>query len=122
MEHWFLDAFSRLYKRVCPSVGPSVHPSVHPSVTQKIKPYKSAVFDQSYCQYERERILCRVYGLVFQKKNSVILAKPGCIKVFLAKSIYYHDANCKNTKIKLFSIDHTNIYDMYRYFHPKSYW
>ena len=28
----FLDAFSNLYKRVCPSVRPSVGPSVRPSV------------------------------------------------------------------------------------------
>jgi len=27
-----LDAFSHLYKRVCPSVGPSVRPSVRPSI------------------------------------------------------------------------------------------
>ena len=36
---------------------PSVHPSVHPLVTHKLKPCKSAVFDQNYCQYQRERIL-----------------------------------------------------------------
>jgi len=57
----FLDAFSHLYKRVCPSVGPSVRRSVRPSVrlsvTHELKPCKSAVFDQNYCQYERERIL-----------------------------------------------------------------
>ena len=29
---FFLDAFSHLYKRVCPSVRPSVGPSVGPSV------------------------------------------------------------------------------------------
>ena len=31
-EGVFLDAFSHLYKRVCPSVGPSVRPSVRRSV------------------------------------------------------------------------------------------
>ena len=31
-QNGFLDAFSHLYKRVCPSVGPSVRPSVGPSV------------------------------------------------------------------------------------------
>ena len=31
----FLDAFSHLYKRVCPSVGRSVGPSVRPSVRHK---------------------------------------------------------------------------------------
>ena len=69
----FLDAFSHLYKRVCPSVrqsvgpsvGPSVHPSIGPSVTHELKPCKSAIFDHNYYQYERGRILCRVYGLVF---------------------------------------------------------
>jgi len=45
----FLDAFSHLYKRVCPSV--------RPSVSHELKPCKSAVFDQNYCQYQRERIL-----------------------------------------------------------------
>ena len=49
---------------VRPSVRLSVHPSVSPSVTHELKPCKSAVFDQSYYQYERERILCRVSGLV----------------------------------------------------------
>ena len=64
----FLDAFSHLYKRVCPSVGLSVHPSVgqsvRPSITHELKPCKRAVFDQNYYQYERERILWRVYDLV----------------------------------------------------------
>ena len=31
-----LDAFSHLYKRICPSVGPSVHPSVCPSVRRTV--------------------------------------------------------------------------------------
>ena len=44
----FLDAFSHLYKRVCPSVGWSVRPSV----TLELKLCKSAVFDQNYYQYE----------------------------------------------------------------------
>ena len=56
----FLDAFSHLYKRVCPSVGWSVGWSV----TLELEPCKKAVFDQNYCQYQRERILCRVSGLV----------------------------------------------------------
>ena len=54
------------------SVPPSVHPSVHPSVTHELKPCESAVFDQNYCWYEQERILCCVSGLVF--KCSVILS------------------------------------------------
>ena len=70
----FLDAFSHLYKRVCPFVGPSVRPSVHPfvglSVTHELKPCKITVFDQIYWQYERERILCRVSGLVHIKAVS----------------------------------------------------
>ena len=60
----FLDAFSHLYKRVCPSVRLSVRWSVPRSVTHKLKPYKNAVFDQNYYQCERGHILCRVYGLV----------------------------------------------------------
>ena len=46
------------------SVGRSIHWSVHPSVTHELKPCKNAVFNQSHYQYERGRILCRVYGLV----------------------------------------------------------
>ena len=57
----FLDAFSHLYKMVCPSVGSSVRLSVRPSVTHELISCKSAVFDH---QYKRERILCRVSGLV----------------------------------------------------------
>ena len=57
---FFLDAFSHLYRRVCPSV----RRSVGPSVTHELKSCESAVFNQNYWQYERERILCRVYGLV----------------------------------------------------------
>ena len=60
-NHTFLDAFSHLYKRVCPSVRrsvrPSVRPFVRPSVTHEFKPCISAVFDQNYYQYQRERIL-----------------------------------------------------------------
>ena len=56
-----LDVFSDLYKKVCPSVGPSIGPSVRPS---ELKLCKSAVFDQNYYQYQPERILCRVSGLV----------------------------------------------------------
>ena len=52
-----LNAFSHLYKRVCPSV--------RPSVTHELKPWKSAVFDKNYYQYEREYILCRVSGSVY---------------------------------------------------------
>ena len=32
-------------------------PSVRPSVTHELKPRESAVFDQDYYQYKRERIL-----------------------------------------------------------------
>ena len=45
--------------------GVSVRPFVGRSVTDELKSCKSAVFDQNYRQYERERILCRVSGLVF---------------------------------------------------------
>ena len=50
-----LDAFSNLhlYKRVCPSV----RQSIRPLVTNELKQCKSAVFDQRYYQFERERIL-----------------------------------------------------------------
>ena len=37
MHIHFLDAFSHLYKRVCPSVGPSDGPSVRPSVRPSIR-------------------------------------------------------------------------------------
>ena len=47
------------------SIRGCVRPSVRRSVTHKLKPYKEAVFDQNHYQYERGRILCRVYGLVF---------------------------------------------------------
>ena len=57
----FLDAFSHFYKRVCPSV----RLSIRRSVTHELRSCKNAVFDQNYWQYKRERILCRVYGLVF---------------------------------------------------------
>jgi len=40
----FLDAFSHLYKRVCPSV----RPSVRPSVTHELKSCLSAVFDRNW--------------------------------------------------------------------------
>ena len=36
-KHTFLDAFSHLYKRVCPSVGPSVRPSIRPSVHMSVR-------------------------------------------------------------------------------------
>ena len=49
---------------VRPSVRPSVGRFVGPSVTHELKPCKSAVFDQNYYQCKRERILCRVSGLV----------------------------------------------------------
>ena len=57
---------SRISKRgyVRPSVHPSIHPLVRRSVTHKLKPCKSAVFDQNYYQYDRERVLYRVSGHV----------------------------------------------------------
>ena len=45
-------------------VRPSVRPLVRPSVTHELKQCKQAIFDQNYCQYKRERVLCRVSGLV----------------------------------------------------------
>ena len=60
---FFLDAFLHLQKRsIRLSVGPFVGASVSRSV--ELKPCKGAVFDQNYNQYERERFLCRVSGLV----------------------------------------------------------
>ena len=67
----FLDAFLHLYKRVCPSVRPSVRRLVILSVTQELKPCKRALFDQNYYQFERERILCRVSGLVHYYSRQV---------------------------------------------------
>ena len=46
------------------SIGRSICQLVHPSVTHELKPCKSAVFDYNYYQYQRERILCRLSGLV----------------------------------------------------------
>ena len=72
MSSPFLDALLHLYNRVCPSV--------RQSVTHELKPCKHAVFDQNYYQYERERILCRVTGLV---------SGPPRLKVFWAALIAY---------------------------------
>ena len=67
MGKYLLDATAHLYKRVSvrPSVRPSVRRSIRRSVTHELKSCKSAVLDQNYWQYEHERILCRVYGLVW---------------------------------------------------------
>ena len=43
-----LDAFSHLYKRVCPSVRRSVRRSVRPSVTHELKSLKNAIFSIKY--------------------------------------------------------------------------
>ena len=67
---------------VRPSVRRSVRPSVRRSVTHELEPCKSAIFDQNYCQYERERILCRVSSLVFHSFKIYNMANlPGKIKV-----------------------------------------
>ena len=42
----------------------SIRGCVCPSVTRELKPCKTAVFDQNYYQFEREGILCCVFGLV----------------------------------------------------------
>ena len=55
------------------SVRRSVRPSVRRSVTHELKSCKSAVFDQNYWQYERERILCRGYGLVLSGDDFTII-------------------------------------------------
>ena len=60
----FLNACSHLYKTVCPSVRRFIRLSVRRLVTHGLKPCKSAVFDQNYYQYERERILGLVSDLV----------------------------------------------------------
>ena len=80
--HQFLDAFSHLYKRVCPSV----RPSVGPSVTHELKPCKSAVFDQNNYQYERERILWSYISLLplfapffAQSLSDMRIPYPSCI-------------------------------------------
>ena len=61
---------SRISIRGC--VRPSVRPSVRWLVTHELKSCKSAVFDQNYWQYEREHILCRVYGLVTARLASSV--------------------------------------------------
>ena len=71
---------------VRPSVGrsvrPSVGPSVHPSVTHELKPCKSAVFDQKYYQYQRERILwpcirpCSFHGNPYNFPSSQYCSLP----------------------------------------------
>ena len=68
---------SRIYERVCPSVGRSVRRSVK----HELKSCKSAFFDQNYWQYERGRILCRVYGLVpWEEKLFLRCQKRGQIR------------------------------------------
>ena len=74
----FLDAFSHLYKRVCPSV----RLLVGWLVTHELKFCKSAVFDQNYWQYERERILCRVYGLVYERVQSSFFERTESTKPY----------------------------------------
>ena len=101
-----LDASSHLYKRVCPSVGPSVHPSVGQSITHELKSCKNAVFDQNYYHYERERILCRVNGLVFSfqtpLKSIIVFFSLAVIK-FLRGS--RHTSQIKRKKISTESVD-----------------
>ena len=85
---------SRISIRGC--VRPSGRPSVRRSVTHKLKLYKNAVFDRNYYQYERGRILCRVYGLVLSLQgNQVSLIYLGFTKKPYLKSksrclILYH--------------------------------
>ena len=43
-HHFFLDASSHLYKRVCPSIGPSIGPSVRPSVCPSTRIRENAYF------------------------------------------------------------------------------
>ena len=82
----FLDAFSHLYKRVCPSVRPSVHPSVCLSVTHELKSSKSAIFDQNYYQYKRGRILCRVSGLVSSSQKRISSFFPPLLRALFPQT------------------------------------
>ena len=58
----FLDAFSHLYKRVCPSVGPSVRPSVGPSV----RPSHTSWISEKWAEFEQNSIrnkkVCHLKG------------------------------------------------------------
>ena len=71
---------------VRPLVGPSICRLVHLLVTQALKKCISAVFDHNYYQYERERILCRVSGLVYRikgpKRERLKLKSWGVLAVF----------------------------------------
>ena len=68
-------------------VRPSVSPSVRQSVTHELKPCKSAIFNQNYSQYERERILCRVSGLVSQTLTRAFAFLVGC-RVFRESFVF----------------------------------
>ena len=57
----FLDAFSNLYKRVCPSVGPSV--------TLELKPCKSAILTKTTISTSENASYGRVSGLVVNKNG-----------------------------------------------------
>ena len=64
---------------VHPSVDPFVRPSIHPSVTHELTSCKSAIIDKIYYPYERERILCRVSGLVFHLIQYLLEMEKMCI-------------------------------------------
>ena len=54
------------------SVHLSIHRSVRPSVGHtRVEILQKCRFDQNYWQYERERILCRVYGLVLSRNENM---------------------------------------------------
>ena len=74
-----------------------VRPSVGPSVTHELKPCKKAVFDQKYFQYERERILCRVSGLV------MILPRMRAVHVSLKNPIGSNQ--CQRFYVKKYSLN-----------------
>ena len=61
---FFLDAFSHLYKRVCPSVRPSVGPSVGPSV----RPSHTSWISEKWADFEQNSV--RNMRLCHLKDNS----------------------------------------------------
>ena len=111
--HWlasssmFLDAFSHLYKRVCPSVGRSV--------THELKPRESAVFDQNYYQDERERILwpcIRPCSFSFSFSLSFSFSSPSIFPLFLSLASHF-------SRYIFFSLS-SSLFHLFHNFFPPS--